>query len=188
VSEGVHLHQRVWIGSAQLLAHEREHEPADVGPAAGAADNDIEHLAERRQLLQALLADDAAQAVLGARAGGGHLHRLGDGDVEAARAGQDPPSGLRCLAKDSVLPHCPVPVSVTTFFTPDVVLYHACSTTVFGFCVAEREREERESLSGKRREREALGLKKKYVREKRTAGVKISASPLDLRKVKLYCN
>jgi hypothetical protein len=87
-----------------------------------------------------------------------------------------------------VLPHCPVPVSVTTFFTPAVVLYHACSTTVFGFCVAEREREERESLSGKRREREALGLKKKYVREKRTAGVKISASPLDLRKVKLYCN
>jgi hypothetical protein len=62
-----------------------------------------------------------------------------------------------------------VPVSVTTFFTPAVVLYHACSTTVFGFCVAERERERGERAScGKRREREALGLKKKYVREKRT--------------------
>jgi hypothetical protein len=138
VAEGVHLHQRREPGrvaevvrvdalgergargglhgpergahlAAQLLAQEREREPAEVGPAAGAADDDVGRLAERRQLLQALLPDDglveqdvvehAAQAVLGVGAGGRHLHRLGDGNPEAARAGRvrlkDPLAGLR---------------------------------------------------------------------------------------------
>jgi hypothetical protein len=31
--------------------------------------------------------EHAAQEVLGARVGGGHLHHLGDGDAKAARAG-----------------------------------------------------------------------------------------------------
>jgi hypothetical protein len=74
--------------------------------------------------------------------GGGHLHRLGDGDVEAAQAGwvhrQDPPSDLRRLTKDSALPHCPASISVTTFFMPVAALYHTCGTSVFGLCVAER--------------------------------------------------
>jgi hypothetical protein len=102
--------------AGELLAHEREREPAEVGPAAGASDHDVGRLAERRQLLQALLADDglveqdvvehAAQAVLGVGVGGRHLHRLRDGDPKAARAGrvrrQNPPAGRRRLRRRRV--------------------------------------------------------------------------------------
>uniref|UniRef100_A0A0A9EEK9 Tryptophan synthase-related n=1 Tax=Arundo donax TaxID=35708 RepID=A0A0A9EEK9_ARUDO len=106
---GLHGPERRAHPAAQLLAHEREREPAEVGPAAGAADDDVGRLTERRQLLQALLPDDglveqdvvqhAAEAVLGVGVGGRHLHRLGDGDPKAAGAGrvrrQDLLAGLR---------------------------------------------------------------------------------------------
>lgn len=36
----------------------------------------------------------------------------------------------RLLAKERALPHWPAPVSVTTFLTPAVALYHACGTAV----------------------------------------------------------
>jgi len=37
-------------------------------------------------------------------------------------------------AKANALPHCPAPVSVTTFLTPSCKLYHACGTAELGLC------------------------------------------------------
>ena len=78
----------------ELLAQEREREPAEVRAAAGAADEQVGRLADLGQLQQRLLADDrlvqqhvvehAAEGVPGVGIGGGHRHRLGDGDAEAA--------------------------------------------------------------------------------------------------------
>ena len=78
----------------ELLAQEREREPAEVRAAAGAADEQVGRLADLGQLQQRLLADDrlvhqhvvehAAERVARVRVGGGDGDGLGDGDAEAA--------------------------------------------------------------------------------------------------------
>jgi hypothetical protein len=95
--------------AGQLLAQERERQPAEVGPAAGASHDDVRGVTDHGQLGERLLADDglvqqdvvehAAQGVVGVLGLGGHLHRLADRDAQAARAvrvlGQHRPARLR---------------------------------------------------------------------------------------------
>ncbi len=81
--------------AGELLAQEREREPGEVGPAAGAADDQVGHVARVGHLQQRLLADHglvqqhvvehAAERVVARLVLRRHLDRLADGDAEAAR-------------------------------------------------------------------------------------------------------
>src|SRR5262249_12715310 len=81
--------------AGELVGGEREGEPGEVGAAAGAADDDVRLVVGLRELLLRFEADDrlvgqhviehAAQRVLRVLARGRVLHRLADGDAEAAR-------------------------------------------------------------------------------------------------------
>ena len=100
----------------ELLAQEREREPAEVRPAAGAADDDVGRLADLRELQQRLLADDrlveehvvedAAQRVAGLRVARGDLDRLADRDAQRAGVlrglGEDRAAGLGQLRRRAV--------------------------------------------------------------------------------------
>ena len=91
-----------------LGADEGEGEAGEVAAATGAGDDYVRIVAGHGHLLHRLLADHglmqehvvehAAEAVFGVVVGGGHLHRLGDGDAEAAGAvpvlGEDGAAGL----------------------------------------------------------------------------------------------
>ena len=91
----------------QLLAQERERQPAEVGTAAGAAHDQVGCLADLGELEQRLLADDrlvhehvvqhGAEGVVGGRRLGRHLDGLADRDAErSGRVGvllQDGPAG-----------------------------------------------------------------------------------------------
>ena len=78
----------------QLLAQERESQPAEVGSPTRAPDEQVGRLADLGELEQGLLADHrlvqqhvvehAAEGVPRLRVGGGDRDRLGDGDAEAA--------------------------------------------------------------------------------------------------------
>ena len=79
----------------ELFAHERRDQAAQIGAAAGAADDDVgldAVLVQRclglqtdHRLMQQHLVEHAAQHVAIARRGGGLFHGLGDGAAQAAR-------------------------------------------------------------------------------------------------------
>ena len=82
--------------AAQLRPDERERDTREVAAAAGAADDDVgvvvgelelrERLAPDHALVHQHVVQHAPERVLGVLAGGGVLHRLADGDAEAAGA------------------------------------------------------------------------------------------------------
>ena len=100
---------RYFAPSRKLQPEEREREPGEVRPAAGAADDDVRRLAGHRHLLDRLLADDGlveehvvedgAERVLGVVAGRRVLDRLADRHPERAGAvgglGQHRPTVVR---------------------------------------------------------------------------------------------
>ena len=94
--------------AGELLTEEWERKSAEVGPASGAADQNVRSLLDLCQLEERLLTDDrlveedmvqdASQCVTGVVALHRLFHRFRDGDAEAAGAvrvgSQDGPAGL----------------------------------------------------------------------------------------------
>jgi hypothetical protein len=81
------------ILTAQRPAHEREHEAAEVRPAAHAADDHVrqadarelelrDRLLPDHRLVQQDVVQDGAERVIGVLVGRGDLHRLGDRDAQ----------------------------------------------------------------------------------------------------------
>ena len=90
-------------GFGELVGQERQAESAEVAAAADAGDEHVGLFADELELPLRLQPDDglvhqdvvehAAEGVLGVVVRGGVLHRLGDGDAEAAGRFRDPRRG-----------------------------------------------------------------------------------------------
>ena len=126
------------LPSRRRLADERERQPGEVRPSAGAADHDVGVVVRELELGLGFLTDhglvhqhviqDGAQGVLRVLAWSGGLDRLGDGNAEASRRvgvlGEDRASGVRLLggARDAAGAerlHEPAPVRLLLVRDPD---------------------------------------------------------------------